>query len=83
MSILCRLSGHTAHGTVKWNNGHYFSRCSRCASDILRQSDGRWRKPPKNARVVWKPREPHDIDWEAWQRRQQTSPRQGMHLTAD
>lgn len=68
MSILCRLIGHVATGTAKWNDGYHFSRCNRCGSDIIRPSQGIWRTPPKNYRVVWKPIGPADIDWGAWQR---------------
>ncbi len=75
MSVLCRLWDHAAVGKGKWNAGYFFSRCSRCGSDILRTANGSWKKPPKHHRVIWKPIGPNDIDWEAWERRMSSAHR--------
>lgn len=65
MSILCSLGKHEATANSIWNNGFYFSRCRRCAREIIRNREG-WRPVPKGYQVVWKPRRPTDIDWSAW-----------------
>ena len=52
----------------RWNGGYYFSRCGRCACDILRRPEGRWKRPPRGFRVAWKPLGEGDVNWDAWER---------------
>lgn len=56
MSLLCAIVGHKASAKIVRNEGVSFSRCARCAADLV-QSEGRWDMPPAGYRVVWKPRE--------------------------
>lgn len=63
----CKVFGHSAAGRSKWNDGHYFAKCQDCGADILRTLSGPWKLPPKGLRVVWKPLQEGDIDWQAWE----------------
>ncbi|HEX4738639.1 MAG TPA: hypothetical protein VH331_13865 [Allosphingosinicella sp.] len=64
MDLLCRTGRHsrTSESPV-WNNGYWFSTCERCGCDLIRRGGGRWRAPPKGLKVVWKPRDAAQIDW--------------------
>lgn len=57
MSLLCKLGRHRALPVARWNQGYYFSRCSRCGTDLVRATYGGW-FVPKGYRVVWKVRPP-------------------------
>jgi hypothetical protein len=53
MSLLCSLGWHSPGALARWNDGYYFTRCSRCGCDLVRPIDGNWRVP-KGYRVVWR-----------------------------
>lgn len=53
MSLMCLLRGHRAAPQETYNGGYWFSRCERCAGDMLR-SGKVWRRVPQGRRVVWK-----------------------------
>jgi hypothetical protein len=55
LTIICALAGHKASAKTIWNEGTHFSKCVRCALDIV-ELQGRWDAPPPWFRVVWKPR---------------------------
>ena len=57
LKLLCRLGRHRAGPDPVWNQGYFFSRCTRCAADIVRTPSGRWHVPV-GQKVVWKPRKP-------------------------
>lgn len=57
MSILCRILGHKASAEPVWNEGFYFSRCSRCSADLVRIPGEPWHIPRK-AQVVWRTTRP-------------------------
>jgi hypothetical protein len=52
MSLLCSLGWHSPAGVPRWNDGFYFSTCSRCRRDLVRTAFERWHVP-KGFRVVW------------------------------
>ena len=53
MSMLCALGGHEAASDEVYNGGYYFSRCRRCAKDMIR-CGAAWQMVPSGHRVVWK-----------------------------
>jgi hypothetical protein len=53
VSMICSLVGHRAGADCVHNAGHLFSRCLRCASDLVEQ-EGSWTSAPKGFRIVWK-----------------------------
>ena len=53
MSIWCLIEGHEPGEEQVWNRGYLFSKCRRCATDMIR-SDGDWTIVPPGHRVVWK-----------------------------
>jgi len=53
MSILCALGGHEAAAGEVYNSGYWFSRCRRCACDMIR-AGGSWEMVPTGHRVVWR-----------------------------
>ena len=57
LALLCQLGWHRAEPDEVWNQGYYFSRCSRCGQDIVRTPSGRWHVPAGH-KVVWKARKP-------------------------
>ncbi|MFN3944914.1 MAG: hypothetical protein ACK4K7_08285 [Allosphingosinicella sp.] len=73
MQLLCRLGLHAADERQVWNDGFYFSRCGRCGVDLLKPGGGSWSRVPKGQRVVWRPREPDEIDWSEWERSRELS----------
>jgi hypothetical protein len=57
MDLLCRIGRHRRAGTPPvWNNGYWFSNCTRCGCELVRRGGGRWHVPRKGYRVVWKTR---------------------------
>ncbi|MBW4331586.1 hypothetical protein KY084_11975 [Stakelama sp. CBK3Z-3] len=52
MTLRCMLTGHTPSTFITWNEGYYFSTCTRCGHDVIRQ-EGPWRRVPHGYRVVW------------------------------
>lgn len=68
MPFLCRLGWHKAAQSDLWNNGYFFSQCTRCGGEMVKRRGGRWHAIPKGQQVVWKPRGEADIDWSAWSR---------------
>lgn len=48
----CHLTGHQP-GDEIWNEGYFFTRCTRCGRDMMR-ADGPWRTVPSKYRVVWR-----------------------------
>jgi len=52
MTARCTLISHSPGDSIVWNEGYYFSKCTRCGHDILRQEGG-WKRVPKGYRVVW------------------------------
>lgn len=56
--LLCVLGWHNADPLALWNDGHYFSNCSRCGRDLVRTAFGRW-TVPKGVQVVWSAQPPH------------------------
>lgn len=65
MGAICRLLNHKMSGEMVWNDGQHFSRCARCAADLIRGKQG-WISIPKGHRVVWKDKGPADVDWSRW-----------------
>ncbi len=61
MSIFCVIGGHVASRRTLWNEGWNFSRCARCAADLV-ESNGRWGPPPQGYRVVWKKRQSESLE---------------------
>ena len=60
--LLCLLMRHRPVEKQVWNDGFYFSRCSRCGCEILRRG-ARWRPVPAGYRVVWAPPPENYPDW--------------------
>jgi hypothetical protein len=60
MSILCAIGGHEAAAGEVYNCGYWFSRCRRCACDMIR-AGGSWEKVPEGHRVVWRSSGSHSI----------------------
>ena len=52
MPFLCSLGFHRPERVARWNEGYYFTRCERCARDLVRLPDGPW-FVPRGYRVVW------------------------------
>lgn len=46
---------------MSWNNGYYFTQCTRCGRDLVRTSFGRWHEP-RGYRVVWQPHPPANVN---------------------
>ena len=63
MNIVCRLGFHKPLHSNVWNDGWYFSRCTRCDHDLIRKPAERWKIVPPNLRVVWRQRAEDDIKW--------------------
>lgn len=63
MHLGCKLGLHKAVPSRLWNDGYYFSTCSRCGIPLVRRSEGRWQPVPRGHRIVWRPRDEDDIDW--------------------
>ena len=62
MSIICIVAGHEARSGAVYNSGFHFSRCRRCARDMIRSS-GDWEIVPGGHRVAWKAgRNSHSIE---------------------
>ncbi|MDP8913369.1 MAG: SH3 domain-containing protein [Pseudomonadota bacterium] len=57
MPLLCELGWHRPDQLARWNDGYYFSKCSRCGRDLVRTAYGSWQLP-KGYRVVWQPKPP-------------------------
>lgn len=57
MSLICELGWHRPRRVARWNNGYYFTRCSRCGRDLVRTAYGRWHEP-HGYRVVWQAQAP-------------------------
>jgi hypothetical protein len=57
MSIACSLVGHRPSAESIRNDGHHFSRCTRCSSDLV-ETDNSWSTAPKGYRIVWRPSSP-------------------------
>jgi hypothetical protein len=53
MSLMCLLRGHRAAPQETYNCGYWFSRCERCARDMVRSGKS-WQPVPRGHRVVWK-----------------------------
>ena len=52
MRLFCSLGWHHPKRAARWNNGYYFTKCTRCGHDLVRTARGRWRVP-QGQRVVW------------------------------
>ena len=63
MKILCKLEFHTAAPSSLWNDGHYFSVCTRCGQNLIRTSQSRWIAVPPHMKVVWRERTSDDVVW--------------------
>lgn len=61
--LLCRLGFHAARPSTVWNDGHFFSSCSRCDVPMVRRPEEKWRPVPAGLRVVWRPRTKDDVIW--------------------
>ncbi len=63
-TFLCRLGWHAPRKGALWNQGYYFTRCTRCGADLVRTTFSGW-EAPRGQRVVWRTRaeldqpEPH------------------------
>jgi hypothetical protein len=55
--MLCRLGWHSPEPGPAWNNGYYFSRCSRCRRDLVRTTYSGW-EVPRGYRIVWRANQP-------------------------
>lgn len=53
MRISCSLNRHAADPRVIENDGNRFSRCTRCAADLVERA-GKWVAAPKGFRIVWR-----------------------------
>jgi hypothetical protein len=51
--MFCALAGHRPSPTTIENAGHLFTRCARCAADLI-QLQGRWQSAPSGFRIVWR-----------------------------
>ena len=65
MNAICWLLNHQTSGEMIWNDGQHFTRCARCAADLIRGKDG-WMSVPKGYRIVWRDKGPGDVDWSRW-----------------
>ncbi len=59
MPIICRLGFHRPAPMPRWNDGYYFTRCTRCRRDLVRTAFDNWH-PPRGHRVVWREAPPPD-----------------------
>ena len=59
MPLFCGLGWHRPRPVARWNNGYYFTKCSRCGRDLVRTAYGGWHEP-KGFRVVWQAEAPVD-----------------------
>lgn len=57
MPLSCSLGLHRPRSGARWNDGHYFTKCSRCGTDLVRTSGGEW-QVPKGYKVVWQAEPP-------------------------
>ena len=53
MKLFCLVAGHKAVPSNIWNDGHFFSRCTRCDCELIGRG-GIWRSVPRGYRVVWR-----------------------------
>ncbi|MFL9839460.1 hypothetical protein ABS767_00670 [Sphingomonas sp. ST-64] len=53
MAQFCHLIGHQPGDDPVWNEGYFFTRCTRCGRDMMR-ADGPWRSVPRKYRVAWR-----------------------------
>lgn len=49
----CHLTGHQPGEQIVWNEGYFFTSCTRCGRDMMR-ADGPWRTVPRKYRLVWR-----------------------------
>lgn len=63
MSIFCKLGRHRALPDPVWNAGHFFGRCAACGCDLIRTHETEWHAVPRGKAIVWKPRQPGDVNW--------------------
>ncbi|HZG45772.1 MAG TPA: hypothetical protein VEZ41_05835 [Allosphingosinicella sp.] len=54
-TFLCRLGWHAPRKGALWNQGYYFTRCTRCGADLVRTTFSGW-EAPRGQRVVWRSR---------------------------
>ena len=54
MTILCKLTGHSAGTTHHHNQGLDFAICHQCGCDLIRAADKDWTEVPKGFRIVWR-----------------------------
>jgi hypothetical protein len=59
VNLLCALGLHRPGGIPRWNDGFYFTTCSRCGSDLVRTAYQGWHVP-SGYRVVWSPIPPEE-----------------------
>lgn len=59
MSLACRLKGHDPSPDEICNGPRCFTRCRRCAADLVKQGDA-WHAVPKGFRVVWPTETPEE-----------------------
>jgi len=52
-SLRCRLGRHAPRKGAHWNEGYYFTRCTRCGADLVRTTFSGWEEP-RGYRVVWR-----------------------------
>jgi hypothetical protein len=52
MPLTCELGWHRADPLARWNDGYYFSKCTRCGRDLVRTAYQRWHVP-KGCKIVW------------------------------
>lgn len=57
LPLLCELGWHRPRPLARWNNGYYFTKCSRCGCDLVRTTYGGWQEP-QGFRVVWQAHAP-------------------------
>jgi hypothetical protein len=57
MPLFCELGWHRPEPVARWNNGYYFTRCTRCGQDLVRTAYGGW-QVPYGYRVVWQAEPP-------------------------
>jgi hypothetical protein len=57
MPLTCELGWHRADPLARWNDGYYFSKCTRCGRDLVRTAYQRWHVP-KGYKVVWQAHPP-------------------------
>ena len=53
--FVCSLGWHAPQKGALWNQGYYFTRCTRCGVDLVRTTFSGW-EAPRGQRVVWRNR---------------------------